>query len=77
MPKPSGRIALEAIDKLTHGERRRGVDEQMQMVRLDRQMLDTAAKLFGFLCEKFFEPFCNVSNENRTPSARYTDEVVF
>jgi hypothetical protein len=40
------------------------------VVRLDSEMLDLDAKLFGFLAEQRFEPIRYRSNKDLTSSAR-------
>jgi hypothetical protein len=44
-------VALEPVDELTNRKRRRSVDEHMQVVGLDREMLNANLKLLCFLAE--------------------------
>ncbi len=76
LPKDASRVALEPVDQLADRERRRCVDEHMQVVRLDSKVLNANLKLFGFLPKQSFEPVRDVSDEDLAPSARYPDEVI-
>ena len=75
-PKNPRGIALEPVDQLTNRQRRRRVDEHVQVVGPDGKMLDFDAKLFGFLAEQRSEPIRDGFYQYLTPPARYPDEMI-
>ncbi len=77
LPKNPRRIALEPVDQLTNRQRRRRVDEHVQMVGLDSKMFDLDRKLFGFLPKQRFKHIRNRSDQDLASSAGYPDQVVF
>jgi hypothetical protein len=61
LSKNSGGIALEPVDELSERQRRRRVDEHVQVVGPDSQVLDPDGKLLGLLPEQHFEPLSATS----------------
>jgi hypothetical protein len=69
-------VALEPVDQLTNRQRRRRIDEHVQVVGPDGKMLNLYAKLFGFLAEQRFKPVRDGSDQHLAASARTPDEMI-
>lgn len=76
LPKDARGVALELVSELGRGEDRRGLDEQMHMIRLDRKVFDLNLKLFGLLPNKGLQFVGNTAGQHGEPILRTPNKVI-